>query len=132
MKISKFYKTLLGILTVGQMFVGLWLFIWFLTSILPVITTGNGDFISETIMVSLAQIIIWIVAISIISLGVLLFYLIHAGTNNHLSTTMKVVWIILLLFFGSIVEVVYFFMEIVPEHSMTARLEQSENPGRTS
>jgi hypothetical protein len=125
MKLSKPYKILLGILTVGQMFVGLWLLIWFLTAIIPVVTTGNDDLIAEVFAVSIAELVIWVVFVTIISLAVLVFYLIHASTNKNLSNTMKVVWILLLIFVGSVVEVIYFFMEVVPERSMTARLEQS-------
>ncbi len=125
MNLTKPYKILLGILTVAQMFVGLWLLIWFLTAIIPIITTGNDDLIAGVFAVSIAELVIWAIFITILSLAVLVFYLIHAGTNKNLSSTMKVVWILLLLFFGSLVEVIYFFMEIVPERSMTARLEQA-------
>ncbi len=124
MKLSKNWKIVIGILTIAQLFIGLFFLVWFLSSVLPLIASGNDAALESYFVASIGGIIILISALSLLSFGVLVFYLIHAGTNRNITNTMKVVWIVLLLIFGSIVEVVYFFMEIVPEKSMTARLEQ--------
>ncbi|MCA1761864.1 MAG: hypothetical protein LC664_02510 [Flavobacteriales bacterium] len=124
MKLSRNWKIVIGILTIAQLFIGLFFLVWFLSSLLPLIAAGNDAAIDSQFFASIGGIIVLIAFLTLLSFGVLVFYLIHAGTNRHITNTMKVVWIVLLLLFGSIVEVVYFFMEIVPEKSMTARLEQ--------
>lgn len=125
MKISQTGKIIIGILTISQLFVGLFALIWFFSTFLPVIIGGNEAEIEQLLLFSMGKFIIMAIVLGILSLGVLIFYLVHAGTNKNISTTMKVIWVLLLLFFGSIVEVVYFFMEIVPENSMTGRIEQN-------
>ena len=125
MKISQTGKIIIGILTILQLFIGLFAMIWFFSAFLPVIIGGNEAEIEQLVLFSMGKFIIMAIILGILSLGVLIFYLVHAGTNKHISTTMKVIWVLLLLFFGSIVEVVYFFMEIVPEKSMTGRIEQN-------
>lgn len=125
MKISQTGKIIIGILTISQLFIGLFALIWFFSAFMPVLIGGNEAEIEQLLMLSIGKFIIIAVMLGVLSCGVLIFYLVHAGTNKHISTTMKVIWVLLLIFFGSIVEVVYFFMEIVPEKSMTGRIEQS-------
>lgn len=127
MKISKNGKILIGILTIAQLFALLAGFIWFFSAFFPVIVSGNEEAIESMMMLSIAKIAIGGILLTILSLGLQIFYIIHAGTNRHISTAMKVIWICLLFFVGFIVEVVYFFMEIVPEKSLTGRLESEQN-----
>lgn len=124
MRLSLSGKIFLGFLTISQLFIGLAFLIWLLSELIPAVVTQNDDLVAEAMLGSLQGILIWIVVMTVLSLALLVFYIIHAGTNTSLNTTLKVVWIVLLLLFGSFVEVVYFFMEIVPEKSMTARLEE--------
>jgi len=123
MKLSTPWKTVIGILTVLQLFAGLFIAIWFFTQFIPVLPQLSEDAAEEFVLVTMGSFIVAIIALSFVGLGILVFYLIHAGTNKHISGVMKAVWIIMILIFGSVAEVIYFFMEIVPEKSMTARLE---------
>jgi hypothetical protein len=125
MRIPFFGKVVLGFLTISQLFIGLGFLVWILSVLLPAIQLQDDALIESVILGSLKGIFLWIIIISFLSLAMLVFYIIHAGIHKSLSTTMKVVWIVLFLIFGSFVEVVYFFMEIVPENSMTARLERT-------
>ena len=124
MRLSLSGKIFLGFLTISQLFIGLAFLIWLLSELIPAVVTQNDELVAEAMLGSLQGILIWIVVMTVLSLALLVFYIIHAATNTSLNTTLKVVWIVLLLLFGSFVEVVYFFMEIVPEKSMTARLEE--------
>lgn len=128
MKISKNGKILIGILTLAQLFVVLFGIIWFFSTLFPVLITGNEDAIQNVLMLSIAKFVIMVILMSILSIGLQIFYIIHAGMNKHISTAMKVIWVCLLFFVGFIVEVVYFFMEIVPEKSLTGRIEGNEQP----
>lgn len=128
MKISKNGKILLGILTLAQLFIVLFGVIWFFTTLFPVLISGNEEAIQNVIMLSVAKFIIIVIGMSILSLGLQIFYIIHAGTNKSISTVMKIIWICLIFFVGFVVEVVYFFMEIVPENSLTERIERNDQP----
>lgn len=130
MKISRNGKVILGILTMAQLFFIFFGIIWFFTAVFPVLITGNDQAIQEILRLSLARVVILIALTSLLSLGLQIFYIIHAGTNKSISTAMKVIWICLLFFIGFIVEVVYFFMEILPENSMTGRLEAHQEGER--
>lgn len=127
MKISKSGKIVLAILTVGQLFVMLFALIWFFTTLFPAIVHGNDEAIQNLLILSLVKFLVFGIVMSILSFGLQIFYIIHAGTNKATSTTMKIVWICLLFFIGFIVEVVYFFMEILPDKSMTGHLEERQS-----
>ncbi len=123
MRINLFGKIVLGFFTIAQLFIGLGFLVWLLSVLLPAIQVQDEALMREAILGSMQGIVFWVMFLSVLSLVILVFYIVHAGTHRKLSTTMKVVWIVLFLLFGSFVEVVYFFMEIVPAQSMTARLE---------
>lgn len=126
MSISKSGKIAIGILTIAQLFITLFILILLFTTFIPFALNPDELGIKEALMSSVGKFIILTIVLSVLSLGLFIFYIIHAGTNRHISTSMKVVWIVLLFFFGTVVEVVYYFMEIIPEHSLTARLEQND------
>lgn len=126
MKISKTGKIIIGILTIAQLFIGLFVVILVLTMIFPLAINSGDPGIEEALLFSAGKFIFLGIVLSVLSLGLLIFYIIHAGTNQHISTAMKVVWIVLLFFLGAVVQVVYYFMEIVPEHSLTAKLEHTD------
>lgn len=128
MRIPLFGKVIIGILTIGQLFIGLGFFVWFLSELMPALSSGDEEMIRLTLIGSFRDLLFWVVFMSFLSTAILIFYIIHAGTHRGLSTTMKVIWILLFILFGGFVEVVYFFMEIVPEKSMTARLEGERPP----
>ncbi len=123
MHLSKTGKFFIGFFTILQLFVGLFFFVWLFGQFLPIILSDGGQHVEHMIFDSIAGILIWMILIGMLGLGLLIFYVVHAATNPNLSTTMKLVWVILLFFFGAIAEVVYFFMEIGPANSMTARLD---------
>ena len=126
MKISKLGKIILGILTIAQLFIGLFIVILVISTFIPLAVNSSNPEIEQALMLSAGKFIILAIVLSTLSLGLLIFYIIHAGTNQHISTSMKVVWVVLLFFLGALVQVVYYFMEIVPEHSLTARLEKTD------
>lgn len=126
MRISKTGKIFLGVLTIGQLFLSLLIIVWIFAAFLPVFTEISQTNVENAMIGTIGNFLIFGIVLTAISVGLLIFYMIHAGTNIHISTSMRVVWIVLLLVVGAIVQVVYFFMEIVPEKSLTAKLEGSE------
>jgi hypothetical protein len=125
MKLSKNWKIVIGILTVLQLFVGLFFLIWFFTSVIPILMTGDDAAIEAMFLASLGGFLVGTFLMAILSMGITIFYIVHAASNKSIGTGMKILWILLVFFFGSIVQVAYFFMEVVPEKSMTARIEEN-------
>ena len=56
--------------------------------------------------------IVPIVLISLLSLALLIFYIIHAATNKKLEGIEQIMWILLFIFFGIIAFPIYLFMRI--------------------
>lgn len=115
---------MIGVLTGLQLFGGLAMIIWVVSAYMPMFIEAAQTDRPDIILGNLGGLVIMGVVLGIFATGMLIFYIVHAAMNTSLSTPMKVLWIILFLFFGGVPEVVYFFMEIVPEHSLSAKLEQ--------
>ncbi len=122
-KLSNAGKWIVGILTGLQLFGALAMVIWIVSYYLPVFMTVVQSGEPETIIGSLTGFIVAAVILGLVSTGLLIFYIVHVAMNKSLTTPMKVLWILLFLIFGVIPEVVYFFMEITPEHSLSAKME---------
>jgi len=106
-----------------QLFAGLGIIIWVFSSFLPKIIAAGDNPDPSMILGLVGGMMIWAIILSLVSTALMIFYLVHAGTNNQTSTGIKVLWIILLLVFNGLAEIVYFFLEILPEKSLTAKLE---------
>ncbi|HZH69509.1 MAG TPA: PLDc N-terminal domain-containing protein [Flavobacteriaceae bacterium] len=51
---------------------------------------------------------------ALISLGIMIYYIIHANKNPRLDSNQKIMWTLILIFVNSIGSIVYYFMEIIP------------------
>jgi hypothetical protein len=58
------------------------------------------------------QIMIPAMILSLLSLGLLIFYLIHAAKNNSLNTNERLIWILIFVFAGIIGFPIYWYMQI--------------------
>jgi len=122
MKLSKLAKTLIGVLTVLQLFSGLGIIIWLFSSFIPAIVQAGENPPPDLILSLIGEMLLWVIALTLYALALIIFYLVHAGTNKETSTGIKILWIILLLAFNGLAEVVYYFLEILPEKSLTSKL----------
>ena len=126
MRLSRATKIVIGVLTILQLFAGLGFIIWLFGTFIPEAIAMEGQEPSpEFILGFVGGMVFWIIFLSIYSFGLLVFYLVHVGTNKQISNGMKVLWIIILLVFSLLGEVVYYFIEILPKESLSAKLEQS-------
>jgi hypothetical protein len=125
MTINKTGKITVGTLTILQLFSGLFFVIWLFAKWLPVLLSGNEEAIKAMVLGTLPIFLVVGVVAALVSLGLMIFYIIHAGTNPRISDTMKILWVILVFFFTGIAEVIYFFMEIAPDKSLTSKIEQN-------
>jgi hypothetical protein len=123
MKLSKAAKIIIGIFTILQLFVALGFVVWLLAGVVPDIIAAGDDPGPDFVLNLLGGMLAWIIFLILYSTGFMIFYLIHAGMNRETSTGIKVLWIVLILIFQVLAEVVYYFLEILPEKSLTAKLE---------
>ena len=123
MKLSKTAKILIGIFTILQLFAALGFVVWILAAVVPEAIALKDDMGPEFALSLFGGMLAWIIFLSIYTVGFMIFYLIHAGTNKQTSTGVKILWIVLILIFQVLAEVVYYFLEILPEKSLTAKLE---------
>lgn len=72
----------------------------------------NGDPEPAVIFAGIASFIFPIILLSITSLALLIYYIIHAAGNKTIDTTERIIWIVLFVFFGIIAFPVYFFMRM--------------------
>jgi hypothetical protein len=97
--------------------------VWLLAGVVPDIIAAGDDPGPDFVLNLLGGMLAWIIFLILYSTGFMIFYLIHAGMNRETSTGIKVLWIVLILIFQVLAEVVYYFLEILPEKSLTAKLE---------
>ena len=57
---------------------------------------------------------IWILLAAMLSLGLMIYYLVHSSKNPRIKETERIVWILVLIFASSIGSIVYFIMHIWP------------------
>ncbi len=74
---------------------------------------NQGEFPME-FMQSLGWFILLILVMAIVSLGIKIYYIVHANNNNANDTTKKVMWTLILIFVGTVGAIIYYFMEIIP------------------
>lgn len=66
----------------------------------------------EIIFPYIFNIIIFAVILGIISLGVLVFFIIHTVNNKSIDSTEKLVWILIFIFVGMVGYPIYWYMRI--------------------
>jgi hypothetical protein len=123
MKLSKTMKIVIGVFTILQLFSGLGFIIWIFTNFVPQAIAMGDNPEPEMILGLIGGMLFWSIILVVLSTVLLIFYLIHAGTNKQTSNGVKILWIALILLFNGLAEVVYYFLEILPEKSLTAKLD---------
>lgn len=114
MNLTKNQKILLGILHFLPIIGGIYLVSNILTAFSSLGTDGNMN--SNMLAESIPSITIIAIIISILSLIVLIFDIIHLVKSNKNDKNNKIViWILVLLFFQGISNLIYYFVEILPE-----------------
>ncbi|WP_435577541.1 hypothetical protein [Gilvibacter sp.] len=63
------------------------------------------------------------------SIGMMIYYLIHSGKNPKIKESERIVWILVLIFANSVGSLVYYFMYIVPLPEPGSELIESNENG---
>ena len=113
---KKSTKVWLGILTfLPVIFISVFLFLFitlFLSNIYNFENFENN--LREDFFRSMIISFIFLVIAVIIKLGLLIYYVIHVSDNENNDSAKKIMWILILVFVGTIGSVIYYFMEILP------------------
>jgi hypothetical protein len=64
------------------------------------------------IFLAISSFVVPIILVSLLSLALLIFYIIHAATNKKMENVEQVLWILLFVFFGIIAFPIYWLMRI--------------------
>src|SRR5690554_1758224 len=112
-------KVFLGILTFLPLILLLGYFVIFFKFFLTMMSnTSDNPFHQDEMPVMFFANLFWmfvLIGLSVlISLGIMIYYIIHANKNPRLDSNQKIMWTLILIFVNSIGSIVYYFMEIIP------------------
>lgn len=74
---------------------------------------NHGEFPIEFIQ-SLFWFILLIILMAVTALAVKIYYMVHTANNPKNDSNKKLMWILILIFTGSVGAIVYYFLEIIP------------------
>tara|TARA_R110002072_G_scaffold125944_2_gene262328 strand:+ start:3883 stop:4275 length:393 start_codon:yes stop_codon:yes gene_type:complete len=60
------------------------------------------------------------------SIGLMIYYIIHANSNPNFDSNQKLIWILVLVLAGGIGTIVYYFIEILPEKKNDVNLSNKK------
>jgi TM2 domain-containing membrane protein YozV len=117
MNLSTTQKVVLGIFTILPLallpYIFIQAFYTFLVDVHDLIDVDSPDSESQReFFIVIMQFMIPSMILSLVSLGLLIIYLIHAAKNNSLNTTERLVWILIFVFAGIIGFPIYWYLQI--------------------
>ena len=62
---------------------------------------------------SVVGLILSLVVLALFSLGIKIYYIVHTSNNILNDSNKKIMWILILIFTGSIGSIIYYFVEII-------------------
>jgi hypothetical protein len=77
-----------------------------------VATSEHSDPEPADILLGISSFLVPIILVSLLSLALLIFYIVHAATNKKLESIEQLMWILLFVFFGIIAFPIYWMMRI--------------------
>ncbi len=114
---SKFWQGFFAIAPIAMLFLGLIAYFIFLFFVI----SNSGDFghdaeyySSNSILGNIGLLLLYILVAVVVSLGSLVFYIVHAANNPNLrENNMLLVWILLFIFANGIGQLIYWIIEII-------------------
>lgn len=124
---KKSTKVLLGILSFLPILFIIIYFVGFFTVLItqiPELEQNTGE-IPTTFLSSIFGLLLFLILAGIIKLGLTIYYIIHASENPKNDSNKKIMWILILIFVGTIGNVVYYFLEIYPIDTAQKNITQN-------
>jgi len=114
---NKFWQGFFAIAPIAMLFLGLIAYFIFLFSILSHVddfSNQNRDVSAGFILGNISVFVIFILLALVLSLGSLVFYIVHAANNPNLrENNMLLIWILLFIFANGIGQLIYWIIEII-------------------
>lgn len=121
--LSETGKWILGILTFVHLVGGLLLILIFIFRHLPeFVAWAETDPDPAEVISLLSGYFTAVILLAILGTGLMIYYIFHAAMNERYTAIIKVLWVILFLTCGAIPQVIYFFIDIVPDHGDEAKV----------
>src|SRR5688572_19117448 len=113
MTLSQTQKVILGLFTLLPFVLTPYVIYEVFHFVIDVVNESQyGEPEPSSIMSGILAFIFPILLLSVTSLTLLIFYIIHAVGNKTIDTTERLIWIIIFLFFGIIGFPIYWFMRV--------------------
>jgi hypothetical protein len=114
MKLSQGQKILIGILTLLPFLFVPYLIFQIFSFVMTTISNDSMgiDPQPEVILSAIFSFIFPIILLSLLSLGLFIFYIVHTINNKNMETAERIIWILLFLFVGFIIFPIYWFIRI--------------------
>lgn len=116
MSMSKTRKIWLGIFTFLPMLFLIAYFIFFFAFLFSTFQNAeNYDAAFPAAFMSSFAILFTLIMLSgLLSIGLLIYYIVHANNNSENDSNKKLMWTLVLIFTSGIGSIVYYFVEILP------------------
>ncbi len=113
MEYSRTQKIILGIFTILPFVFFPFILAQVFQFVLNMVAANqHGEPEVSEVLLAVFSFITPIILLSLLSIGLLIFYIIHVVGNKRLETAERLVWILLFIFFGIIAFPIYWFMRI--------------------
>jgi len=114
---SKFWQGFFAIAPIAMLFLGMiayFLFLFFIINNIDELEHGSENYSSSFILGNLGVFFLYILVAILVSLGSLVFYIVHAANNPNLrENNMLLVWILLFVFANGIGQLIYWIVEVI-------------------
>jgi hypothetical protein len=113
MEINRNQNILLGIFTfLPFVFFPIIFFQIFSFVVNMVATSEHREPEAADVFLGISSFVVPIILASLLSIGLLIFYIIHAATNKKIEGIEQLLWILLFIFFGIVAFPIYWFIRI--------------------
>ena len=112
-ELTKIQKVILGIFTLLPFIffpIICWQIFHFVVEMIALDKRGDPE--AADILLGVFSFAIPIIMVSLLSIGLLIFYIVHAISNKKLENLERLVWVLLFVFFGIIAFPIYWLMRI--------------------
>ena len=121
---SKFWQGFFAIGPVAMLFLGMIAYFVFLILIfnnLDALDNDSENYSASLILGNVGAFVLFILVAICVSLGSLVFYIVHAANNPNLrENNMLLVWILLFIFANGIGQLIYWIIEIINKRTARA------------
>lgn len=114
---SKFWQGFFAIGPIAMLFLGMiayFIFLYFILTNVDSLDHDSGNYPASLILGNIGAFLIFILVAILVSLGSLVFYIVHAANNPNLrENNMLLIWILLFVFANGIGQLIYWIVEII-------------------